>query len=138
MARSGKVMQPHRQALSAPTAGLFFEYPGAHRATACAAPPGVKVPTPEHVPVALYEQLAAGVTVSAATLAIVHVTGVDVAHARLHGGAARTLQGRARRGRIVHHLEVGVEGGEMHRHIRAQILHHPGGHKEFDGSRRSS
>ena len=56
---------------------------------------------------------------------VVHVAGVDVAQPVGQRDLARPRQRRRRRRRDVAHLEVGMERGEVQRHVGAEVLGDP-------------
>ena len=95
---------------------------GAARATAAVVGQPVRA---ELVPVALDEERAAGMAAGRLAVAVGHVARVRVAHPVGEGDAARADQGRRRRGRHVEQLVVGVEGPEVQRHVRPELIDHP-------------
>src|SRR5262249_11595087 len=83
----------------------------------------------EAVPVTLNHQLVALTAVGALARGVVDVAGVGVADAVVQGDPPGPGQRHRWRGRPVAHLEVGVEGGEVHRHVRPELPGHPPGHR---------
>src|SRR5258708_8220890 len=77
------------------------------------------------VPVARDHCAAAPRAVGRAAFRVVHVACIHVAQAVLQGDLARAGQGRCRRRGNVGHLVVGVEGGEMQRHVGSELLGDP-------------
>ena len=82
----------------------------------------------DHIPVALDHPNPARRAVGALPVDVVHVACVGVADTVGQRDAPRPAQRVGRGGWPVEHLEVGMERGEVHRHIRAEVLDHPGGH----------
>ncbi len=68
------------------------------------------------------------VAAGAPAVEVAHVARVGVAHAVVHRDPTRPGEGRGWRGSAVEHPVVGVEGGEVHRHVGAEVLDHPPGH----------
>ena len=56
---------------------------------------------------------------------VMHVAGIDVAKAGGARDGLRPRQGRRRRRRLVAHLPVGMERGEVERHVRPERFHDP-------------
>src|SRR5467141_933909 len=114
----------HREPARAPPAGVPLEDAwnagAATRATAFLQRPGG-----EPVPVAADHRLPAPGAVRGPAALVVDVAGIDVAKPVAEPDLARSRQGRRRRGRPVEHLEVGVEGREVQRHVRAELAVHP-------------
>src|SRR6267154_4011111 len=73
------------------------------------------------VPVARDHRAAAARAVGRAAFRVVDVARIHVAQAVLQGDLARAGQGRCRRRGNVGHLVVGVEGGEMQRHVGSEL-----------------
>jgi hypothetical protein len=65
---------------------------------------------------------------SAGADVVAQVADVDVCEAVAKRDAARTLQGRKRRGGVVQQTEVGVKRREVQWHIGAQVGEDPAGH----------
>lgn len=57
---------------------------------------------------------------------VIDIAGVDMVDARSEGLPASPGQYRGRSGGDIHHFEVRVEGGQVQRHILAQISDKPG------------
>ena len=77
------------------------------------------------MPVAADQDRTAGVAESRLRRLVVDVAGVDVAQPVRDRDAPR-LEERLRRSvRLIQHLVVGVEGREVQRHVRPQVLHEP-------------
>ena len=71
------------------------------------------------------KRCAALVAVRGSAGAIVHVAGVDVMQAVSERDGARAGKSRRRCGRMVHHLPVGMERGEVERHVGPELVEHP-------------
>ena len=69
--------------------------------------------------------LAAARAVRAAAFGVADVAGVDVTQALVQRDAPGHRQGLRRRARNLAHAVVGVEGGEMQRHVGAEVFMHP-------------
>src|SRR5262249_15355828 len=108
--------EPKGEAAGAPCSGRGAEQAGDGRVTGDTPAVGGELVGAEAVPVALDHQLAAAVAVGALACGVVGVAGVGVADAVVKGDAPGPGQRGRWRGRAVAHLEVGVEGGEVHRH----------------------
>src|SRR5712671_1077951 len=119
-----RAREVHREPARAPLAGAPLEDAGNARA-ANRAPALVQGPGGEPVPVAGDHRLAAPGAVRGPAALVVDVAGIDVAKPVAEADLARSGQGRSRRGRPVEHLEVGVEGREVQRHVRAELAVHP-------------
>src|SRR5947199_341706 len=78
-----------------------------------------ELPAQDPVPVADDQLGAALMARRGAAFRVVHVTRVDVAQAVLQGDRAGTRERGGRRVRLVHHLPVGVNCGEVQRHVGA-------------------
>ena len=72
--------------------------------------------------------VATGGAVGAVVVRIVHVADVDVLDALRPGDVVGRQQRFERRGRVVEHAEVGMEGGEVQRHLVADVLEQPVAH----------
>jgi hypothetical protein len=112
-------------AAPAPASVPGVEHAGAGRAAVDAVAVRGEIPLREIVPVAADEGRAAAVAIGALARAIVDIAGIDVTQTRFHRDAPRRLQRRRRRRRRVRHLPVGMKGGEVQRHVGAEMLHHP-------------
>ncbi len=64
-----------------------------------------------------------------AAFAIVHVARVDVVQPGVERNLPRACQRRRQRGGNVVHLVVGMEGGEVQRHVGAQFFYDPPAHR---------
>ena len=61
----------------------------------------------------------------AAARPVMDIAGIDIAHAVGAGDSTGARQGRGRGCRLVAHLPVGMERGEMQRHVGAKCIRHP-------------
>ena len=77
------------------------------------------------VPVANDERPRASGTERGSTFPVVHVAGVDVVEAATQRDRARPRERGRRRPRQVGHLVVGMEGGEMQRHVGPELARDP-------------
>ena len=71
---------------------------------------------------------AASRAVRARASRVVDVARVDVAQSVADRDFARTRQRRGRRARLVHHLPVRMERGEVQRHVRSELVGDPARH----------
>ncbi|MNE03700.1 hypothetical protein D3C80_962110 [compost metagenome] len=107
-------------------AGLLVEAPGDGGVALRAATLGAQPVVQDAVPVTLDQRRAAARTEGRAALGIVHIARVDIVQPLRQGDLPGAPE-RCRRGaRGFEHLEVGVEGGEVQRHIRPQFPEYPG------------
>src|SRR5437899_12222289 len=83
------------------------------------------MPSGQIEPVATDQEGAAAVAPSAAAGSVVDVAGIDMLQPTGAGEVAGTRQCRGWRCRLVTHLPVRVEGGEMHRHVGAERCRYP-------------
>ena len=91
------------------------------RCRSAAASACVQSPAAEFIPVAPDQQRAAGVAVGAAAGGVVHVAGIDVAQAVAIAIARARVSVAGGVGGVVAHAPVGMEGGEMQRHVAAEF-----------------
>ena len=116
--------EPYWQSSRSPIAALLFENAGDFVTTASATTVH-KVPFAELIPITFNEQPAATGTPSAGSFAIMHVACVNVMQAFRACDLASARERGRWRVRFIEHFEIGMEGGEMPRHIRPKILHEP-------------
>ena len=121
----GEVAEADGKTLCAPCSRRAVEDSGARRSATAATAVVREIPLGHHVPVPADDRLAAIVTVGTAAGLIVHIARVDVAKAVLHRDPPGHRQRGGRGRRFIEHLVVRMKGGEVKRHIRAEVLHHP-------------
>src|SRR5262245_33113505 len=129
----GGIARPHllarldnaqRLATGSPPTGTRRETPG-NACTASVASAVRDVPLAKAIPIALDDAGAATGTVGALPFGVVRIPSVDVVQTSPPSPVAGTTQRLGRRRRRVEHLEVGVKGREMQRHVRAEVLDEP-------------
>ncbi len=86
-----------------------------------------QVVTADVVPVADDQGGVAARAEGGAAFAVVNVAGEDMVQAGVEGDAAGLDQGGGRCRREVVHLPVGVESGEVQRHVRPELAGDPSG-----------
>ena len=90
------------------------------------------------VPGTLHQQRLARGARSMRPIAI-DIAFVDVVQARFERNGARRVQSFRRSARLIPQLEIGMERGEMQRHVRAQMFQDPFGQAaDLAGRRRSA
>src|SRR5262249_32142385 len=117
-------VQTHRQTPRAPIAALLFKSAD-NFVTTRSTSAIFKIPFTKLVPIAFDEKLAATGTPCAASLAIMHVAGVNVVQPFRASDLAGTSE--CGRGRVwfIEHFEIRVERCEMPRHLGPEIFHEP-------------
>ena len=119
----------------APAARRVVEDAGASGAAALAAAVARKVPGRDLIPAPTDHARPASVAIGALRCLVVNVAGVYVAEAHAAGNVPRRHERRRRGRRPVEHLPVGVEGREMERHVRTEMLEDPGAQRLEVGRR---
>lgn len=122
-------MQPHGDAPGAEGLLELAEAAGDGGLAVLAAAGVVEVVTQDLVPVAFDHWFAAAGTGGGVAGLVVHVAGVDVAQAGIHGDLACAAQRVGWRCRRLGQFVVGMEGREMQRYVGAKFLCAPG--REF-------
>jgi hypothetical protein len=125
---AGSFGSANRQRLTAstPPAGLGFKYAVAVRTTITALPVCGQIPSGHVVPIAADQHCIASITVSGLTCGVVNIPCINVMNACIHSYLACPLQRLWWCRRNVSHFPVRMEGGEVQRHIGAEMIHHPG------------
>ena len=130
--RDSLFTESHGNPFAPPIALSFLKYTGHPRAavTAVARIVAVEtnVPIGEFIPIPADEAVVARMAVGAVPIKVMDIARIGIADTVGQRDLPCTRQSRFRGARFVHHLPVGVEGTKMHRHIRAQVLDHPGCH----------
>src|SRR5690606_22512667 len=118
-----------RNPLASEAAGSGIEVAGNRRLAAGTAALRIQSVALDAIPVAFDQRGLAAGTERRIALAVVHIAGVDVVQACAQGDVARANQRRRRCRRDIRHLVIGMEGGEMQRHIGAQLVENPAAHR---------
>ena len=80
-------------------------------------------------PVAHHERCTTAMTVRCATDRVVHVSGIDIPLAGVHGDATCPAEGGRGRSRDVAHFVVGMKCTEVMRNTRPEFAHDPFAHR---------
>ncbi len=119
------------QSSPAPLPGGLLENTGASRLAGPAATVRGQVPRGQLVPISPDQELLASVAVGALAGGVMRVPGKDVSKPNIPRDAPGHLERNPRRWWPILHFPVGVEGGEVQRNVRAEMVHHPTA-KRFD------
>src|SRR6516164_7524685 len=117
--------QQHRLAPRPPIPGPCLEHAGEWRSTMRAAPILGKMPAGEVEPVTADQQGATAAAPGAAARPVMNIARVDISQAVGAADIAGARQARGRSCRLVAHLPVRMECGQMPWHVGTEGVRHP-------------